>query len=139
MTPTRPIPRCAPTLGSASSVSSDPYTNCLGYTGCTNARIHDSDSPDPMACTVAKIHELCLARYLKIKLPRLRNDALVDDSVSTKKHAHTCPLKKPPGDPTRISRGLGGYTRGCARAHPLSRQKSPDNSTRIAQGLLSGS
>jgi len=25
----------------------------------------------------------------------------------------------PPGDSTRITRGLGGYTIGCARAHPL--------------------
>ena len=92
----------------------------------------------------------------------MRNDTLVDDSVSTKKHAHT-PADKPPGrfcpnhpgarglhpwvrscaptdetktspagntknpldDSARIARGLGGYTRGCACAHPPSRQKTP--------------
>ena len=64
MTLTRPIPRRAPTLGSASSVSSDPYTNYLGCTGYTEARIHDSDLPDPTVRTDARISELCLVRSL---------------------------------------------------------------------------
>ena len=34
-------------------------------------------------------------------------------------------MKKNPDDSARIAWGLGGYTRGCARVHPPSRQKSP--------------
>jgi len=57
--------------------------------------------------------------------PRLRNDILVDNSVSTKKHARIPANKHPPDDSARIARGLGGYTRGCARAHPLTKRNFP--------------
>ena len=71
------------------------------------------------------------------------HDTLVDDSISTKMHAHTLIDKKPLGDSARITQGLGGCTRGCACVHPLTKQNfphrqhenPPDDSTRIAPGL----
>ena len=64
MTLTHPIPRHALTLGSASYISFDPYTNYLGCTGCTDARIHDSDLSNPMARNNARIREIRLIQSL---------------------------------------------------------------------------
>ena len=71
-----------------------------------------------MAHTDAWTSELHLTRSLKNKPPRLRNNALVDNSILTKKHAHTPANKHPPDGSARTTRGLRGYTRGCAHAHP---------------------
>ena len=45
---------------------------------------------------------------------------------------------KPPSDFARIGQGLSGYTRGCARVHPLTKQKlSPPVNTKKPQTILS--
>ena len=48
-------------------------------------------------------------------------------SVSTKVHTQTPAdkTKYPLGDSAQIIWRLGGYTRGCARAHPLTKQNFP--------------
>ena len=86
--------------------------------GYTEDMIHDSDSPDPTVRTDARTRELRLTQCLKLKPPRLRNDALVDDSISTKKHAHTPANKHPQTILLESPEGSGATPAGAlARTH----------------------
>ena len=71
----------------------------------------------------AGIGKFCLISAPRNRLGCATTPWLTKFRLKTK-NMHTRPLKQhPPDGSARTARGLGGYTRGCARAHPPTQQK----------------
>ena len=119
-----PDPRRAPTSGSVSSVSSTPK-NPLGCTTTPRVNKNPSQTKHPMKQTPQTV------------LPEPPRGLRGYTRRHNRKTSPADNTENPPAGSARTARGLGGYTRGCARTHPPNnRRTSPTDNAGNPQPVL---